>query len=285
MTREVLVGNHVIEATLLPGAGARLHRLRAFGAELLQTPAHPVEHLRDPFAWGAYVMAPWANRIAAGATPVGDRIVRVPANFSDGTAIHGQVASERWTVARSGRTFRVRRDADGWPWAYEVELTCSVRDTTLAIGLTLTNRSSEPMPGGLGLHPWWTRPLRVAVPGELVYPSNTRPPDRPEPARGNFDLRSLAAPTRGVDATWTAVDGPVELAWPALEIAATLRLSGAGDHVVVAAPVGTDATALEVQTHAPDGLRRMLDRLPGALRELAPGETLELGIELDVQQT
>lgn len=61
LTTIITVANGPILAELLPDVGARLHRLRVFGQDLLRTPAEPAEHLRDPFRWGAYVMAPWCN--------------------------------------------------------------------------------------------------------------------------------------------------------------------------------------------------------------------------------
>ncbi len=62
--RELRVADGPLEAVLLPEAGARLHRLRAFGHDLLRTPSDPVDHLRDPIVWGGYLMAPWCNRLA-----------------------------------------------------------------------------------------------------------------------------------------------------------------------------------------------------------------------------
>lgn len=283
--RELVVADGPIEAILLPDAGARIHRLRAFGEDLLRTPADPTEHLRDPLFWGAYVMAPWANRIAAAPASFGDRVVQVPANFADGTAIHGQVASRPWTLDAGAATFRVRAGDDGWPWAYEVELGAVAAGGALRIGLSLTNRSDEAMPAGLGLHPWWRRPVEVTVHAAAVYASNTQPADHPQPVDGAFDLRALAQPARGLDATWAGVTGSVELAWPTLGVAASLRLSGAADHVAVATPDDPDATALEVQTHAPHGLERLLSGAPGGLRLLSPGETLEMGLELNVRRT
>ena len=66
--RELHLGDGPLEAVLLPEAGARLHRLRAFGHDLLRTPSDADDHLREPFFWGGYVMAPWCNRLAAGTT-------------------------------------------------------------------------------------------------------------------------------------------------------------------------------------------------------------------------
>jgi hypothetical protein len=48
----------------------------------------------------------------------------------------------------------------------------------------------------------------------------------------------------------------------------------------VAAPRDPEATAVEVQSHAPDGLRRLLNGEPGALDLLPPGA--ELAIEMTI---
>jgi len=57
--------SETVEAVVLPDAGARLHRLRVFGHDLLRTPNDPALHRADPFCWAAYVMAPWCNRLEA----------------------------------------------------------------------------------------------------------------------------------------------------------------------------------------------------------------------------
>ena len=72
---EVVIADGPLEVVVLPEAGARLHRLRAFGHDVLRTPDDPATHLGDPFFWGAYVMAPWCNRIEARPTAVGSRQV------------------------------------------------------------------------------------------------------------------------------------------------------------------------------------------------------------------
>jgi hypothetical protein len=53
---------------------------------------------------------------------------------------------------------------------------------------------------------------------------------------------------------------------------------------VVATPADPDATAVEVQTHAPDGMRRLLAGDPGALRWLEPGAELRLDVSLAVRR-
>ena len=273
-----------VEAVVLPELGARLHRLRAYGHDLLRTPERTDAHERDPFSWGAYVMAPWCNRIDPVPVDVGARRVALEPNFPDGTAIHGQVYARPWEVQDDG-TLRIAAGGDGWPWRYEVTLRIAAAAASLRLDLSLTNRSEDRMPAGIGLHPWFRRPLRVAINAGAVYESNTSSRPLPDPVRGAYDLRQLGEMAAELDATWGELaDPPVVLDWPDLGVRATMAIRARTRYVCAASPAGRDAIAIEPQTHAPHGLRRLLNAEPGALAWLDPGQTLDLGLELAFQQ-
>jgi aldose 1-epimerase len=269
-----------IEVVVLPDVGARLHRVRAFGHDLLRTPRDVTEHGRDPFFWGAYVMAPWCNRIEAGPVVVGSRRIALGSNFPDGSAIHGQVYARPWDRHGDG-TLSVSGGGDGWPWAYEVALRIEVVDRTVRMELSLLNRSADPMPAGLGIHPWFRRPLLLAIHGDAVYADNLATTQRPEPVHAPFDLREIGEMPADLDATWTDLgEPPVELRWPDPGIHCTMRISSPTVHVVAASPGRLDAIAVEPATHAPQGLRRLLRGEPGGLSMLDPGQALRLRVEL-----
>ena len=275
-----------IEVELLPTVGARLHRLRAFGRDLLRTPDDLAEHVRDPFRWGAYVMAPWCNRIAAVPTEVEGETVMLPSNFPDGTAIHGQVYDARWNI-EPDRSLSITAGGGGWPWRYRCSLRVTIADAVLTIDQSLTNLAETTMPGGVGLHPWFRRPLELAVHADAVLASNLDPDASIETVSGPHDLRAVRPVPDDLDATWLAPTDPaVELHWPELGVAATMRVrSDAGVCVVVASPISLDAVAVEPQTHAPQGLRRFLKEELGALRALEPGGTIGLTTELAFEST
>jgi aldose 1-epimerase len=282
--RVLRIADGPLEAVLLPDAGARLHRLRAFGHDLLRTPPDPADHLREPFFWGGYLMAPWCNRIAATATAVGGRTIQVPSNFPDGSAIHGQVYAIPWTVTGTG-TCSVRAGGDGWPWPYDVTLSAEAHDTLLSLRWRLTNLADEPMPAGIGFHPWWQRPIQVSVDAGLAYASNLASTPDPLPVTGPLDLRTLAAPADGLDGTWTdASSGPVELVWPELDVRAAVTASTNARYVAVATRPDLGAIAVEPQTHAPDGLRRLLDGRSDGLAWLSARESLALDLEIKVSR-
>jgi aldose 1-epimerase len=269
-----------VEVELLPDVGARLHRLRAFGIDLLHAPADVGTHRDDPFYWGGFVMAPWCNRVEAAPTAVAGREIRLASNFRDGSAIHGQVYVAPWSV-EADRRLVVQGGGDGWPWPYRVEERVTVDGAELHIELALTNLADGPMPAGIGLHPWLRRPLEVRIAAPTVVASNTDPAATIEPATGDLDLQEMRPIPDDLDAAWPDPGDPaVELRWPGSGIKASLRLCSSGGAAIVAAsPAGLGAVAIEPQTHLPQGIGRLLRGEPGALDLLAPHTTLRLAME------
>jgi aldose 1-epimerase len=275
--------NAAIEAVVLPEAGARLHRLRAFGHDLLRTPDDPAQHLAEPFWWGCYVMAPWCNRLEAGPISFGARRIDLAPNFLDGSAIHGQVYAWLWEVSDDG-SLEVRGGGGEWPWPYQVSQRLTVSGAELRLDLALTNLGDDAMPGGVGLHPWFRKPVQLAIRGRSVFSDNLNTAAEPEPVTGRFDRRGIGEVANGIDATWADLSDPaVELLWPG-RLRAMMRVEARQAFVVAASPADLDAIAVELQTHAPQGLRRLFNGEPGALALLQPGETLPLTVRLQFER-
>ncbi len=270
-----------VALTVLPGAGARMHSLTVRGHELLRRPNDPAEHMRNPFFWGGYVMAPWCNRITPGPVVLGGRTVDLPANFRDGSAIHGQVHSARWQRT-SESAFEIEREGEGWPWRYRVAIEYAVAGTRVAVALRLRNLDDAAMPGGIGIHPWFPVPVEARINAALTYGSNANPLDRPVPVSGDLDVRQRTALAEGVDATWTDTsDPPIELFWPNLGLRAKMRAPFSTLHVTAAYASDLGAIAVEPQTQAAQGLRRLVEGQPGAMGLIAPGEEMVLPITID----
>ena len=283
--REIVMRSEEMEVVVLPDVGGRIHRIRAFGRDLLRTPDDPVVHAAEPFRWGAYVMAPWCNRATPGTTVLAGREATLTANFPDGTAIHGLVSSAPWVQRASGDLAISCGGDQGWPWAFEVLQAASLSGATLNLEYRLWNRAEAPMPAGIGLHPWFRRPVEVRLPATAVYSTNLDSPPHPTSVTGRRDLRSGAMPADGLDDTWTGLTEPrVELGWPESGIRATLDVeTDAGALLVaVASPPGLDAIAVEPQTHAPNPLRRLAAGEPEPPILLPPDASMRLALRLTV---
>jgi aldose 1-epimerase len=280
-TQALVVARGDIAITVVPGIGARLHSLRVRGHELLRSPHAIAQHALEPFFWGGYVMVPWCNRLAPGPIDVAGRTVDLAPNFEDGSAIHGQVYAAPW-LQTGESTFAIERDGDGWPWRYRVEMEYAVTDRQLIITQRLRNLSDSPMPGGIGLHPWFPTPVELRIDSSLTYGSNKDSQADPIPVSGDLDVRLRQPMAVGVDATWARpADPPVELWWPQHELHATLRAASPKLHIVAANAPERGAIAVDPETHAPQGLRRLLKHEPGAMELIDPGEEIVLPITID----
>jgi aldose 1-epimerase len=204
----------------------------------------------------------------------------VPSNFHDGSAIHGQLYAAPWEVD-GDRTLVTHGGGGGWPWEYDAMLQIEVGDSSIRLQLSVTNTSDGPMPVGVGIHPWFRRPVRVSIPARAVFPLNAATDPDPVPVRQPFDLRTLADMPDDLDATWTDLDrARVDLQWPDSGLRAVMSFASTQVCVVAASPSGLDAIAVEPQTHAPQGLRRLLQGEPSAMQLLSPGATHRLKVGL-----
>ena len=160
-----------------------------------------------------------------------------------------------------------------------------VERSTISIAQRLVNLDVTPMPGGIGLHPWFAGNPQLAVNSAAVYAPNDASPAQPEPVSGDLDLRRRSHMAPGVDAAWVSGAPPqAELWWPAHGLHGRLMATGVTPHIVAANPPEIDAIAVEPETHAPQGLRRLLNGEPGAMAMLDPGVVLELLIVLELDE-
>lgn len=264
------------EVELLPGIGGRLHRVRYRGTDLLRTPSDPAVHLDEPFFWGAFVMVPWCNRIANGELVFEGKRYQLPTNHPDGSAIHGDGATASWDVVSPGV---LRRSAiEGvFPWPYEAEQRVEVATAGVSVTVSVTNVGGVPMPAGVGLHPWFVAPVALSLPAALVYEPGLL--SAPVAVEGDCDLRSGEPPAWNLDAAWTGLTSD----YAALRVASDeleLGWSGDADHVMLNSHRPFNAVAIEPQTQAPHGFERLERGLPGAVRVLAPGESLTVTVTL-----
>ena len=137
------------------------------------------------------------------------------------------------------------------------------------------------MPAGMGIHPWFRRPLRIAIHADEVFDDNLATTALPRPVDGALDLRAMRVMDDDLDGTWAGLgDPPVELQWDELGLRMTMRTSPAAPYIVAASPGVVDAIAVEPETHAPQAIRRLIGGEPGGLAMLPPGDALEMGIDL-----
>jgi aldose 1-epimerase len=225
-----------------------------------------------------FPLAPFSNRIAQGAFRFGGTDVRLAPNFPGGGQphpLHGLGWLAAWEVAEHSARWVVLRHvytAAEWPWDYLAEQRFELTSFGLLHSLSVTNRSTGPMPAGLGFHPYFPRMPQTRYRGLRCGEWQTVPDGLPqmldERAEAIDWWQGQPADTRAVDTVYTRREGPLELMWPERDITLTLAPSDNLGFTVVYTPVGADFLCVEPVSHATDAINR------NGMQALAPNETL-----------
>jgi aldose 1-epimerase len=124
-----------------------------------------------PSGHGIPILFPFPNRIRDGRFKWNGQDYAIPASnasYNAGNAIHGFCLDRPWRVTSRGPdfavgTFQLSRDAADrasyWPTDFRIEVRYSVRDGCLRSDFLIVNPSTEPLPWGLGTHPYFKLPL------------------------------------------------------------------------------------------------------------------------------
>lgn len=243
--------------------------------------------LADPGAGltaGCFVMAPFANRIAAGRFSFAGAVHQLPLNRpQEGMAIHGFSRDHGFDVLSQGvdhATLTQDFAVDGLPWHYELRYDIQLSTKGLCLTLTLTHRGAAPMPYGLGLHPWFPKPagttLSFAARGAHQRDALGLPlaETAPQPAF------AAAAPQPLDHLPW--FDGcfsdwsprRARICWPDRKAALDLAGEGAFRHLHVYVPDDRAVLCAEPVSHLPDAVNRPDQGPTAQMTLLARGQSL-----------
>lgn len=267
-------------AEVLPGLGGSIGRLDWRGQPVFRpSPERP----SDPLETGCFPLVPYANRIARGRFRWSGREIDLgPTPGFEPHALHGQAWRAPWTVVdRDARSVRLNLGmvAALWPWAWRAEQVIRLDEDGLRIDLSLTNADETPMPGGLGLHPYFATGAldRVRLTAPSVWIGESLIPERLVPAAAVTDWSGGVA--RGsapfVDNAYEGWAGVAEI----IGADRTIHLSSPASRLHVYAPVAHAFIALEPVTHRPDALNGGSGE-PDGPTVLAPGETMSLSLRV-----
>lgn len=271
------------EAELRPETGGALSALRFGGQDVLR----PMRAgSTNPLDAACFPLVPYCNRIRNGRFRFGEHNVALPPNFAPEThSLHGLGWHRPWTVeSLVANKCVLRDDYDGtgpWPWAYRAQQRIRLGPKGCAVTLVLTNRSAEPMPAGLGLHPYFRRrrgtEVRFACDHVLLADAEclptgiTAPPDH----FGNW-AEGARPPGETVDHCFAGWQGSATISDDLGTIA--LEADGA-PNLHLYAPAGGDPLCLEPVTHTPDAP----NRAPDEMIVLPPGCSASLTMRISGQ--
>ena len=280
------ISDEQAEALVAPELGAGLVSYDLVGAAGPVPLFRPCRNPSDagPFDLASNLLVPWSNRISGGGFRFAGRFHALAPNLpGERYPIHGNGFSSVWSVeSLAPERVELSLAATGpGPFHYEARATYALADGALTMAIWLRNLGQEPLPFGLGFHPWIVR-----TPGTLLQAKAERVllesldhlpageaslASRPE---WSFAARRVL-PTSWINNAFLGWDGRASVFWPesalALEIVADPPLTT----YIVYAPAGDCGFfCFEPVSHPVDA-----HNLPGGptangLTVLAPRETL-----------
>lgn len=263
------------------GAVVRFDALAETGPLPLLRPGS--DDMHDPNLLGMYPLVPWSNRIAAGGFHWRGRHYPLVSNLAgESSPIHGDGWQQSWRVlANEGHELRLGlRSTHQPPFDYRAELVYRLEKESLAIELSVTHLGNEPIPYGLGLHPWFPRTadVRLEAPAEGVWEvdANQLPTEwrRLEGGEAWNYVHVAALPNGKIDNLFTGWSGYARLIWPDRG----LELEVSGDpqglrYLLFSPQESADFFCFEPVSHDVDA-HHFADPLAHGLEELQTGQTL-----------
>jgi aldose 1-epimerase len=271
---------------LNPSAGGSIAALEWDGRPILRKAMSGSANVLD---MASFPLVPYVNRIRGGNFTFRGREVRIAPNMAgDPSPLHGQGWLNPWQVEEASATTAVLRfqHAPGeWPWAYEARQEFVLDERRLTLLLTCRNLSQEPMPCGLGQHPYFPcgpeTHIDTGVTHVWTIDEHVLPVER-IPARGRFDLRRRLVCGQDLDHGFDGWGGLVWMGDPDWPYDLLLSSASAG-FLQLYSPKDGGIFVAEPVTHANAALNAPESQWAElGMRVLAPNQELWLDMRLEV---
>ena len=246
----------------------------------------PLQNVLDA---SCFPLVPYVNRIRGGRFTFRGREVRLVPNMAgDPSPLHGQGWLNPWnveSVAERTGVLSYRNHAGEWPWDYETRQEFELDDRGLSVRLTCRNVSAEPMPCGIGQHPYFPCGPETRIETQVTYAwtidEHVLPVER-VPAEAAFDLRDRLVCGQGLDHGFAGWGGKARMTDPDWPYELRMSSPTAKFFQLYSPPEGGSFVA-EPVTHAIAALNAPEDEWPElGMRVLEPGEAMSLEMRLDV---
>jgi aldose 1-epimerase len=280
-----------LELRLTPSIGGAISGFTWIGEggprPILRESHSPLENVLDA---ACFPLVPFVNRIRGGCFDFRGRTVRLSPNMAgDPSPLHGQGWLNPWqaeSAKGSSAILAYRHQPGEWPWAYEARQGLELQSNALHLHLTCTNRSDQPMPCGLGFHPYFPCSGDTRIQTEVVevwtVDADVLPVAR-MPAEGRYAIGDDPVCGRDLDNGYGGWSGRTILTdshWPF-----ELELSSDGARFFqLYSPQDGGIFVAEPVTHANAALNEPEEDWPSlGMRILEPGETMELAARIAVE--
>jgi aldose 1-epimerase len=236
-----------------------------------------------------FPLVPYSNRIRDGQFTFRGRQVRIAPNMADDPSpLHGQGWLNPWQVEQSSGQNAIlsfHHRPGEWPWDYEARQEFALDEQGLSITLACRNLSGDPMPCGLGQHPYFPCGPETMIDTQVTdvwtIDEHVLPVEK-VPANGRFNLRDRAVCGQDLDHGFGGWGGHATLTDPGWPYELRLSSRTARFFQLYSPPEGGIFVA-EPVTHANAALNASGEEWPElGMRALEPGEEMSLDMRLEV---
>lgn len=240
----------------------------------------------QPFDLASNLLVPWSGRISGGGFRFGGRFHSLDPNLEgEPLPIHGNGFSSPWTVVEAaGAQAVLTLSSNGpGPYRFEARVTYTLDAGALTMSLAVTSHAADPLPHGLGLHPWFPRTpgttLQARAAIVTLEDSRHLPAGQvPVASRKDWDFSEpRQLPGAWINNDFSPWDGRAEIVWAdrALRLVVDTGRDPRLTTFILYSPASdADFFCFEPVTHPVDAHNRPGGPAANRLSVLAPGETL-----------
>ena len=273
------LGGTILSFQSLDQNGERIDWLRATQANEQREP--------KAFQTGCFPLFPFSNRIADDRLLFEQQEYPLLSNLPGSFMIHGHSWMGAWRVTeQSTSSLSIVFDmphqdvaSHGWPFSYLAEQRFELSEQGLKVTLKLTNTSTQTMPAGMGLHPYfnWLEGMQVTAKCQGMWLGSAKN----IPVQEDFSHQAITALAqgellKGLDNNFTQWDGLARIEWPDSKACMTIKASDMFRHLVVYSPEGEDYFCLEPVSHVTNAFNHPeWSDAQGGMQILSPNETIQ----------
>lgn len=256
---------------------------------------HQPQPIHKPFEVGSFVLVPYSNRLFDSKLLSPSGTFTLPANYpSSNVPVHGLGWRKKWQcVTREPQRVVLvysHLSDDHWPFAHNCEQTVTLNQGQVEFHLKVKNNGEQPMPAGLGFHPWFALdhasqvrfgPTSVWLQDERGWPTVKTSSSGLE----NFDFTEWRSAQTVIQnhchSDWS---GRADLHLHEKKLSIQLTASSNLNHLIVYRKPGQDWLCLEPVSHATGAFSLPHVKMSQAGDHLlAPGDSMEAWMRISVK--
>ena len=253
-----------------PVCGGSLRSLQWKGHDVLRSQVGP-----GVLASASFPLVPFCNRIRHSQFEFYGRTVRLTPNHPEGAsepAMHGYGWTLPWGVETQrpdSVSLALDCAAGDWPWPFRAAQHLSLDADGLTMRLELTNLADDPMPAGLGFHPFFPRDRATFYRG--LHRAELRQDGRITRSAAAIDWwQGNTVDSRLVDTAYAGREGALSIDWPERALGVRITSSDGLDCTHVYVPSSGEFFCLEPVSHLPG--RTPSAEMAWPMKVLGPGE-------------